>query len=427
RPSVVAGYLLLPQAHRHIELGELDAAAQAATEAGALALEFRDRDLEALAQSVLGRVLIRQGHVERGLSLLDLSVLTISTEPISPNVAGVVYCVAIANATRIFALDRAREWTGLLTQFCEAQPQLITFSGTCFVHCSEIQQTAGDWSEALRTAERARERGPMPRPAAGHAFYQCAEVKRATGDFVAAEALYAAASEHGYEPQPGLALLRLAQGKVDAAAVAIRRLLCSTVNTQERVGLLPAAVTVLLAAGALDEARALVVELDAAARLYGMDVLRALSAQAWGSLHLAAGRAEAALPPLGAAFELFQRLDAPYLGARVRVELAAACGALGDLDGKNLHLAAARAVFEKLGARHDLSLLAGARTGQGGLSARELEVLRLVACGKTNKTIAAELCLSEKTVDRHVSNIFAKLDVNTRAAATAYAYQHHLA
>jgi DNA-binding CsgD family transcriptional regulator len=332
----------------------------------------------------------------------------------------------------VFALDRAREWTAALARFCEAQPQLLTFSGTCLVHCSEVHQTSGDWPAAVRDAERACERvAPPPSVDQGplaQALYQRAELKRVSGDFRAAEELYCAASEHGRDPQPGLSLLRLAQGKLEAATVAIRRVLAATTEPDARVGLLPAAVEVLLAAGELEAARALVAELAAAAEQYKMDALRAAAARALGALRLAEGDAGGALAPLRAAFELWRRAGAPYLAARVRVDLAAACRLVGDLEGAELECRAARACFEKLGALHDLARLDGTPPAApaGGLSPREREVLRLVAAGKTNKTIAAELALSEKTVDRHVSNIFVKLDVSTRAAATAYAYRNGL-
>ena len=433
RPSVVPGYLLLPVVHRHLAQRELDAAAAAAREAGSIARAFADRNLEALAQSVLGRVLLRQGHVERGLELLDLSMVTASAPGAATSVAGVVYCAAIAACNRVFALDRAREWTATLARFCEAQPQLLTFSGTCLVHCSEVHQTSGDWPAAVRDAERACERVPPPpsvdQGPLAQALYQRAELKRVSGDFAAAEELYRAASDGGRDPQPGLSLLRLAQGKLDAAAVAIRRVLAATTDPESRLELLPAAVEVLLAVRDLEVARTLVVELDAAAERYRMDVLRATAARALGTLRLAEGDASGALAPLRTAFEIWRRVGAPYLAARVRMDLAAACRALGDLEGAELECRAARACFEKLGARHDLARLDGVppAPSAGGLSARELEVLRLVAAGKTNKTIAADLSLSEKTVDRHVSNIFVKLDVNTRAAATAYAYRHGLA
>jgi len=429
--SALAGYLLLPVANRHLAELELDAAAAAASEAGRIALLFRDPNLEALAQSALGRVRLRQGHVAAGLELLDLSMLTVANDTIRPNVAGVVYCAAIASSQRVFALDRAREWTVLLSRFCAAQPQLVQFSGTCLVHCSEVHQASGEWREALLEAERACERAPQPPsidpgPLA-QALYQRAEVKRVSGDLAAAEELYRAANEHGREPQPGLSLLRLAQGKAEAAAITLRRALAAASGAEARLGLLPATVEVLLAAGAVEEARPLVAELEAAAESYGMDVLRATASHARGSLALAEGDATASLAPLRSAFEIWQRVGAPYLAARVRVELAKACNSLADCDGAELELEAARATFEKLGAKHDLERLAGTTPeNRAGLSPRELEVLRLVAAGKTNKAIAQELSLSEKTVDRHVSNIFVKLDVPSRAAATAYAYQNKL-
>jgi len=432
--TVLAGYLLMPVTNRKLAAGELEAAEAAASDAGRIALVFRDSNLEALAQNALGRVRLRQGHVAAGLELLDLSMLTASGAGIRSNVAGVVFCSAIATANRLFAFDRAREWTQMLARFCEAQPQLVTFSGTCLVHCSEVHQASGDWQEAEREAERACERAPKP-PAVDKgplaiALYQRAELKRASGELAAAEDLYRLASEHGRDPQPGLSLLRLAQGKGDQAAMALRRALAATRDEQARLALLPATVEVLIATSELDEAAPLVAELEAAAERHGMDVLRAIAARARGSLLLARGDAAASLVPLRTAFETWQRLGAPYLAARVRVELAKACRALADCDGADLELAGARVTFERLGAKHDLgglaALLPATTTERAGLSPRELEVLRLVAEGKTNKAIAQELSLSEKTVDRHVSNIFVKLDVPTRAAATAYAYQHKL-
>jgi DNA-binding NarL/FixJ family response regulator len=434
-PSRVEGYLLLPVVHRHLAGGELDEAAKVAARAAEIGGRLADPDLEALAQSLLGRALLRQGEIERGLAVLDLGMITASRDTVSPLATGLVYCTAIADCARIFALDRAREWTQALARFCSAQPQLVTFSGTCLVHCSEVHQASGDWEEAEREARRACDELPSYVPVhagpLGSALYQRAELKRLVGDFDEAEALYREASDKGREPHPGLALLRLAQGKRDAAAVAMRRVLAAASGGQ-RLPLLPAAVEVLLAVRALDEVRPLVVELEEATRAHSGDVLRAMAAHARGSLHLAEGNAASALAPLRTAFEIWQSVGAPYLGARIRVELGEACEALGDADGTELERAGARAVFESLGAKHDLECLAAQRrswTGSGvpgGLTTREVEVLRLVASGITNRQIAAKLCLSEKTVDRHLSNIFGKLNVASRAAATAYAYQNGL-
>jgi ATP/maltotriose-dependent transcriptional regulator MalT len=279
-------------------------------------------------------------------------------------------------------------------------------------------------------AERERSEG-VNRPAAAAAFYQQGEVHRLRGEVAAAEEAYRRASQWGSEPQPGLALLRVAQGRIDAAAAAIRRAVSATADRLQRTRLLPAFVEIMLAAGDIEEARAACRELEETAERLDTEVLGAMVAHACGAVALADGGARAALGSLRRAFEIWQRVEAPYQVARVRVLIALACRALGDEEGGRLELEAARAVFERLGAAPDLAsidaLVHGApRNRPGGLTPRELQVLRLIAAGKTNKMIAAELSLSEKTVDRHASNIFMKLDIPTRAAATAYAYEHQL-
>jgi DNA-binding CsgD family transcriptional regulator len=275
---------------------------------------------------------------------------------------------------------------------------------------------------------------------AADAFYQQAEVQRLRGEFGAAEELYRAASQRGREPQPGLSLLRLAQGKIDAAANAIHRVLGGATDPLDRARLLPAFVEILLAHGDVGEARKGSDELEAIAAQFDTEVLGAMASHARGSVLLAEGDAKGGVAPLRLAFQVWQRVGAPYIAARIRVELGRACRTLGDEDGARLELDAARQVFERLGAAADVTTLdavlasatvattarAKATASAHGLTGRELEVLRLVAAGKTNKAIAKELFLSEKTVDRHVSNIFAKVNVASRAAATAFAYENGL-
>jgi DNA-binding NarL/FixJ family response regulator len=224
----------------------------------------------------------------------------------------------------------------------------------------------------------------------------------------------------------------MAQGRLDAAASAMRRAMAAATSPRLRMRLLPAHAEVMLAAGDLGEARRAAVELEDTARKLDSEVLAAMAAHARGSVLLAEEDARGALEPLHRSFEIWQRLGAPYLAARVRVLIGRACRALGDQDGCHLECEAAAAVFRELGAAPDLAVLEAAVSreaaegGAKGLTARELQVLRLVASGKTNKAIGTELFLSEKTVDRHVSNIFDKLDVSSRTAATAYAYEHRL-
>lgn len=373
---------------------------------------------------------MHQGRIAEGVALLDEAMVAVSTGELSPVMTGLLYCSVIQACQRFYALGRAREWTEALSQWCEKQPEMAAFTGTCLVHRSEILQLRGAWAHALQEARRAGQRfstGTEPGPP-GKASYQEAEVHRLRGEFAAAEAAYRAAGQQGFEPQPGLALLRLAQGRTEAAAAAIQRLLGTTPDPLSRVRLLSAYVEIALAAGQVEETRGACRELEQTAHSFDSEVLAGISAQARGAVELADNRARDALGSLARALEVWQRAEAIYAAARVRVLRALACRAVGDEEGAGLELAMAKEVFAELGAAPDVArtvaLSQSARPHP--LTARELHVLRLVAEGKTNKVIAAELGLSGKTVDRHVSNIFTKLDVASRAGATAYAYKNRL-
>ena len=435
---VERGYLLLPESRLRMESGDNESARSLAEEAERVGERFREPDLIAVARSLQGHAFLRDGRIEDGLRLFDEAMVAAASGELTPVTTGFTYCSVIWGCQQVYALDRAREWTDALKAWCEAQPDAIGFFGHCLLHRSEILQLEGAWTDAAEQARRASDRllnGLNERDAAP-AFYQQAELHRLRGEDSEAEAAYREASRRGLDPQPGLSLLRLAQGRVPDAAAAMRRALAGTVDRIARTRLLPAHVEIALAAGDVEEARRASGELAEIARGFGADVLDAMAAHASGAVALAAGEAEAALPLLRWSFETWQRLGAPYLAARVRVALACACRRLRDDDGCRLELEAARSVFASLGAAPDIArvdALADPSSGPGasdadtrGLTARELQVLRLVASGKTNKAIAAELFLSEKTVDRHVSNIFDKLDVSSRAAATAFAYENRL-
>ena len=433
RECVEQGYLLLPLAQEQADAGELDAAHSTAARAAAIGERFGEPDLIACARHLQGRALLQRGQVPQGLALLDEAMVAVTAGKLSPLVTGLIYCSVIEGCQEVYALERAREWTAALARWCAEQPELVAFTGLCLVHRAEIMQMNGAWGDAIVEARRAQERCQLAgnRQAAAAAFYQNAEVHRLRGEFAAAEEAYRAASQWGWDPQPGFALLRMAQGRCDAALAAIRRAAGEATGRVQRLKLLPALVEIALSAGELEEARGACRELEDGAHGYGTAVMSAISAHARGALELAAGDARAALVSLRTAWEAWQRVEAPYAAARTRALMGLACRALGDEDGGELELSAARAVFERLGAAPDLERLHALARGAAPapahrLTPRELQVLRMVAAGKSNKAVAAELSLSERTIERHVSNIFTKLDVASRSAATAYAHQNKL-
>ena len=433
RECVEQGYLLLPLMFQQEAAGDYDAAAAIAAEAAEIGERFRDADLFALGVQAQGIFLVKLGRVVEGLGMLDEAMMAVTEGELSPIVSGLVYCGVILGCQDAYELRRAQEWTAALTRWCKEQPDMVAFTGACMVHRAEIMQLHGAWPNALEEARRAAERcaQAMNRAAAAQAHYRQGEVHRLRGEFAAAEGAYQDASRGGWEPQPGLALLRLAQADTAAAGAAIRRAVGETSEPSKRVGLLPAYVEIMLTTGDVQDARSASRELGEISAGFQSSMLGAMAAHARGSVDLAAGDFRAALVALRHAQQVWQELEVPYEVARVRVLLGLACRALGDEDTAALELEAARGDFANLGAAPDLtrvdSLIRQASPIHAhGLTPRELEVLRLIAAGKTNKAIATELVLSERTVERHVSNIFTKLGLSSRAAATSYAYEHRL-
>jgi DNA-binding CsgD family transcriptional regulator len=437
RECVEQGYMKLPLMFQQEAAGDYEAAAAIAAEAAEIGERFRDADLFSLAVQAQGISLIKHGRVEEGLGLLDEAMVAVTAGELSPIVSGLVYCGVIMGCQNAYELRRAQEWTVALTRWCKEQPDMVAFTGTCMVHRAEVMQLHGAWLDAIEEARRAGERSAqamnraLNRASAAQADYRQGEIHRLRGEFAAAEEAYQDASRGGLEPQPGLALLRLAQGDSGAASAAIRRVLGETSELSKRVGLLPAYVEIMLAIGDIQEARSACRELGEISAGFQTGMLGAMAAQARGAVDLADGDVRAALVALRHARQVWQELEVPYEAARVRELLGLACRELGDDDTAALELEAARGDFANLGAAPDLARVdsltrRASPIDAHGLTPREHEVLRLIAAGKTNKVIAAELVLSERTVDRHVSNIFTKLGLSSRAAATAYAYEHRL-
>jgi DNA-binding NarL/FixJ family response regulator len=432
---VERGYLLIPVAIRCFHEGDTTGAFATFREAMKIGERFGNKDLVTLARQGQGRALIRRGELAQGLSLLDEAMVAVTAGEISAGVVGGVYCSVIEACSEIFDLRRAQEWTSALEQWCKSQPEFLPYRSHCLVRRAEMLQLHGSWTEALEEACKARDMLLHPNPKRGAvraAYCRIAELHRLRGEFDEAEQVYRKASDWGDElARPGMALLRLNQGDVKAADALIRQAVQERQDPSSRARALEAFVDIMLTVGDGGAAQEAAVELGEIARSLKSSMLDAVAARANGAVLLAMGDHAGALVLLRSALAGFRELDAPYDTARSRALIGRALREQGHESLSEMELRAACEAFQQLGAAPDVayveSLLSrSADKSSGPLTAREIEVLKLVASGATNRKIATKLAISEKTVARHVSNIFTKLDLSSRAAATAYAYQQRL-
>lgn len=431
KDCVEQGFLLLPVALQRLGGGDADGAFAAFRQADEIGERFNNPELMVLARLGCGQSLIGQNKIQEGTTLLDEAMVAVESNEVSAIAVGIVYCAVVETCQKIYDLRRAQEWTAVLSDWCDSQPDMVPFRGQCLVRRAEIMQLHGEWSEAMNEVLRACKLFSQPpgEPMAGAAFYCKGELHRVKGEFDEAEEAYRNANNWGKKPQPGLALLRLAQGQVDAAKTAILRLEDESRDYLSRSRMLPAYVDIMLAAEEIAKAQTAAAELIKIADDLNSPFLRAIADRTNAAVLFANGESNEALDKMRQAWEALKEFDAPYETARTRFLIGLACRETGDEEAAVMELDAARWLFLQLGATYELSKIDSLSTkseSSHGLTQRELEVLRLIATGKTNKAIASELFISERTVDRHVSNIFMKLDVTSRAAATAYAYQHHL-
>lgn len=433
--TVWRGYECLNLGMRALTGRESERSYDLLSEALAVARRHGDPDLELLARNGRAQALLALGRMTEGMAEIDQVMVLSTTGAANPQAIGQVYCAAILVCRGCLDLARSAEWTAALSRWCESQPGLVHYRGQCVVHRSEVLQLQGRWDAAadevngiLRRMQQEPGRTDVAR---GMAHYQLGDLHRVRGESRAAEAAFRAALAAGHDPQPGLALLRAAQGRTDTALVSLRRALAESRTDFVRARLLPAQVEVALASGDLAAAAAAAAELDEAAQRLESPYLDAVRAQCAGAVALARDDPGDAIGLLRSALRGWTALGAPYDVARCRVLLARACRRLGDAESADLESEAAREAFRDLGARRDLDQLDAERPGGPpaghGLTPRELEVLRHLATGQSNREIAEDFVLSERTVARHVANIFVKIGVNSRAAATAYAYEHQLA
>ena len=429
--SVELGWAALLDATVSLFSGELDVAMPLAERATLIAGRFADRDLRGMAIHIQGLIMIGQGRTVDGIALLDEAMTSVIAGELTDYYTGVVYCSVISACLEVADVGRAAEWSRAAQAWADSIPPESPYPGMCRINRAAIASLRGEWSEAESEARRAADELSHNPSLMAQALYETGDIRRRLGDLAGAQEAFEHAHELGFEPQPGLALLRLAQGKVDAAMAALRVAAAGGPRTPlPRARLLWALVDAALAAGDLETARAAGEELDELARQTDASVLDASSLTVRGSIRLADGEASAALEALRPACALWQELKLPYESARTRMLYGLALRGVGDEDDALLELRAALSVFERLGAAADAvrasDLLAPPTSLPRGLTPREAEVLRLVAAGKTNRDIAVELVISEHTVARHLQNMFVKLDVSSRSAATAFAYEHGL-
>ena len=379
-----------------------------------------------------GRALVKLGDVPRGLRQLDEAMLAVLHEDLDPEWAGNIYCHLMAACHELADIQRARQWTEAASEWLSEQSAAVLFTGICRVHRSQVLQVTGEWERSeVEATQVVEDLSDIHVESVAEAHYQVGELRRLRGELAGAEDAYGRARRMGRDPQPGLSLLRLAQGRTDDALAGIQAALHTASDDRlARARLCGAQVEIALAADDLDTARRACAELEGAAANYGTSGLEAAALHWRGAVAVEEGHPDEALPALRAACQRWHQVHAPYDAARSCVLLGRSYLALGDRDAATAELASARETFERLGATVDMRAvtdLTGQRSLPGGLTDREAEVLALVASGKTNREVADELVLSEKTIARHLSNIFAKLDVSTRTEAAAFAFEHGLA
>jgi DNA-binding CsgD family transcriptional regulator len=430
---VEQGWLLCASGRMRAAAGDLAAAHDAFVRAAAIGERFQEQDLIVMARHGQGRALLMMNRAAEGVVLIDEVMIAVTAGEVAPMIAGAVYCSVITACHDVFDLHRAQEWTNALQDWCASHPDVVPFRGHCRIRRSELMQLHGAWQEALDEIDLACAGlgEAATSPEAGAAYYQRGELHRLRGEFATAEEAYRLAHQAGHRLHPGLALLRLAQGQPDLAAAAIRLALQETRAARPRTLLLSAATEILLACGDVAGARETCDELSQLTARFGGPFAAAMAAQAEGAVRLAEGTAPRALESLQTAKAIWRDLEAPFELAQTRISIGRACRQMGDIDGAQLEFEAAYELFDRLGAATCAARAAALAQQQPPslatpLTGRELEVLRLIATGATNRRIAVRLAISEKTVARHISNIFTKLDLPSRAAATAYAYEQKL-
>ena len=410
--------LLLTEVEPSLTAGRPTAAVDAARRMREIARRLHEPELLAAGIHSEGRALIRSGHVADGLSLLDEAMVTVLDGKLAPFITGTLYCHTIAVCHEVADVRRMTRWTELAERWLATFPAAVAFAGLCAVHRAQLQLIHGRWEDAERTALQVVSDLDANRvDYAAEAWYVVAEARRLRGDSRAAGA-YDEAHARGRDPQPGRALLQLQGGDAAGAATSVRTALTAVGGDPlRRAPLCAAAVEIAVSAGRPGDASSAASELAATAATYATSGLEAMAGWARGAVLLAEGRAEEALPVLRDACRRWHEVGAPHDVAGICVRLAEAYRALGDEASAAAEEARAEETYDRLGVPRPRA------EAPGGLSRRECEVLTLVAEGRSNREIGERLFISDRTVGRHLTNIYNKIGVISRTQAARYAIE----
>ncbi|MEU0315320.1 helix-turn-helix transcriptional regulator [Nocardioides sp. NPDC006273] len=413
--------LLVTGVEANLHAGKPTAAVEAARQVQAIGGRVDEPGLVLMGLNSEGRALIIAGQTADGMALLDEAMVTAIDSDLPPFMAGSLYCHTIAACHEIADFHRVSRWTDLTEDWLATLPAVGVFGGLCAVHRAQLHLLHGAWDEAECAAlQVVADLDAMRVDYAAEAWYVVGDARRLRGAPDAAAA-YDEAHARGRDPQPGRALLRFGAGDAAGAATALRTALTAAGDDSlRRAPLCVAAVEIAIGAGRLEDARAAAGEVAETAARYATSGLEAMAAGARGAVLLAEGRAEEALPVLRDACRRWHELGAVYDAAGACVRLAGAYRALGDEVSAEAEASRAEAAYERLGATRPAPEL------PAGLTRRECQVLALVADGRSNREIGERLFISDRTVGRHLTNIFAKIGVTSRTQAVRYAIDHAL-
>jgi DNA-binding CsgD family transcriptional regulator len=427
RPEGVEhGYLQHLAVLELLETGRFEDAASLARRICELGRRHDDATLCALAQVLEGVAAVRGGDLDSGLAAIDEAMLAVRSGAVDRSWAGNLYCQLMSLFLELADLQRARAWTEATERWCRQHSHAAMFTGICRVHRAQLLHLEGALQDAERSAAQAcRDLADMNVDAVAAAHYELGELRRRRGDLAGAERSYVRAHELGRDPQPGMALVRLAQGRPTAARRAVEAALTATDQPLRRVPLLTAQTTIADHLGDAEQAGRAADELFTIAERFASPGLVAAARQAAGTARLLAGEADRALPLLREAQGRWRDLDVRGEAATVQLAVARALDAVGDADSAERERSLATEVLTGLGIVTSTGQ-SGGRRDTAGLTPREREVLALVATGDTNAGIASRLVLSERTVERHLSNVFRKLGVSSRTEAARFAFVNGL-